>query len=74
MIDIDANTIVTTARTGDQIKREKKLRTEVWELPDGRLHERLWIISPSSDPEYIGATRQAKNRMGTFSFAVFAPR
>jgi hypothetical protein len=51
MIDIDANTIVTTARTGDQIKREKKLRTEVWELPDGRLHERLWIISPSSDPE-----------------------
>ena len=30
---------------------ERVVRAAIRELPDGRLHERLWIISPSSDPE-----------------------
>jgi hypothetical protein len=66
MIDIDSDTKKMRSHgwhrrselDEDLIKHGKKLRTEVWELPDGRLHKRLWIINPPNDPEYIGATRQ----------------
>ena len=68
MIDIDADTrkmrslgwLRRPELDEDRIKHGKRNWAEFWELQDGRLHRRLWIISPSRDPEYIGATRQVK--------------
>ena len=52
MIDIDAYTkkmrssglLRRVELDQDHIKRGKRIRHEVWELPDGRLHTRLLII------------------------------
>jgi hypothetical protein len=82
MIDIDADTKKMRSHgwlrrpelDKDRIRWGTKLRYEVWELPDGRLHTRLWIIDPPNDPEYIGEIHEVKNRMGTSSYLAFVPR
>jgi hypothetical protein len=66
MLDIDAETKKMRNRgwlrrpelDEDRMKPGEKLRTEAWELPDGRLYKRLWISHPSNDPEYIGSILQ----------------
>jgi hypothetical protein len=42
----------------DRTIRERKYRTEVWELPDGRRHKRYWITNASGESEYMGAIRE----------------